>query len=143
VGVKVDAARSEDFPEVFILLGQLWPGRVLDEKAIHRVYLHNLDSEMKKYYVARGENGLVGFMTLHVITNLWAQGCLLQIEELVVNEAYRGQGVGRQMIDQALALGEERGCCTVEVTSAFHRAEAHRFYESCGFKKAAYHFIRE
>lgn len=141
--VRVVPARPEDFDEVLVLLGQLWPGRELNRENVHRVYLDNLASETQKYCVARSANTIVGFITLHIISNLWAQGCLLHIEELVVGEACRGRGIGRKLIEQALAVAEERGCRSVEVTSAFHRSWAHAFYEACGFEKKAYHFIRE
>jgi len=140
---KVLPARPEDFAAVLVLLGQLWPGREINREAIYKVYLDNLTSPFHKYYVAGNPGGVVGFISVHIITNLWAQGCLLQIEELVVHETLRGKGIGRLLVDQALALGEESGCRSVEVTSAIHRSGAHRFYESCGFKKMAYHFIRE
>lgn len=141
--VEVVSARPDDFAEVFMLLEELWPGRDLNKQAINRVYLNNLYSEMKEYYVARDADRIVGFITMHIVENLWAQGCLLQIEELVVSETCRGQGIGRKLVEQAFTLANERSCRSVEVTSAFHRSNAHLFYESCGFVKKAYHFIRE
>ncbi|MGE5389886.1 MAG: GNAT family N-acetyltransferase [Deltaproteobacteria bacterium] len=141
--VAIVPARSEHFEEVLVLLQQLWPGRLLDGEAIHNVYMGNLTSEVQAYYVALKGDRVVGFITLHIITNLWAQGCLMQIEELVVSESCRGQGIGRELINQALLVGNERGCRSVEVTSAFHRTQAHRFYEMNGFVKKAYHFIWE
>lgn len=141
--VMVVPAAPEHFEKVLTLLGQLWPGRELVREAIFKVYVDNLTSEVQKYYVACTGDEVVGFITLHIITNLWAQGCLLHIEELVVSEACRSQGIGRKLIDQAFTLGKERGCRSVEVTSAFHRGKAHHFYEACGFEKKAYHFIHE
>lgn len=141
--IQVVPAAPEDFAEVLGLLGQLWPGRELNQENLHRVYLTNLDSDVQKYYVARNENGVIGFITMHIITNLWAQGCLLHIEELVVSETCRGQGAGRKLIEQALMVAAEANCRSVEVTSAFHRNWAHAFYEACGFEKKAFHFIRE
>lgn len=139
----MESARPEDFAEVLVLLGQLWPGRELNRENLGRVYRANLSSDVQKYYVARNENGVIGFITMHIITNLWAQGCLLHIEELVVSESCRGQGVGRKLIEQALAVAAESNCRSVEVTSAFHRSRAHAFYATCGFEKKAFHFIRE
>lgn len=141
--VRVVPAAPEDFAEISVLLGQLWPGRELNQENLLRVYMTNLDSDVQKYYVARNENGVVGFITMHIITNLWAQGCLLHIEELVVSESCRELGVGRKLMEQALAVAAARNCRSVEVTSAFHRSWAHSFYETCGFEKKAFHFIRE
>lgn len=141
--VEVVSAGPDDFAEVFMMLEELWPGRELNQQAINRVYLNNLYSEVKEYYVARGADRIIGFITMHIVENLWAQGCLMQIEELVVSEKCRSQGIGRKLIEQAFTLAKERGCRSVEVTSAFHRSKAHLFYESCGFEKKAYHFIRE
>ncbi len=55
------------------------------------------------------------------------------IEDVVVDEAAAGQGVGgmltRAMIDRA----EELGCTTVDLTSRPSREAANRLYEREGF----------
>ena len=69
-------------------------------------------------------------------------GRRLEIDDLVTAADSRSQGHGATM----LAWLEERasafGCPTVTLNSAFHRIDAHRFYEREGYSKIAFHFSK-
>ena len=62
---------------------------------------------------------------------------LLNIHDLAVIPAYRRQGVGRLLLEQVAARGQELGCCklTLEVRADNHAAQ--RLYEAVGFDNAA------
>jgi ribosomal protein S18 acetylase RimI-like enzyme len=68
----------------------------------------------------------VGFSTL-------AARPLLNIHDLAILPEYRGQGVGRQLLQQVEHTARERGCCklTLEVREDNHRAQ--RLYHAVGF----------
>jgi GNAT superfamily N-acetyltransferase len=53
---------------------------------------------------------------------------------LVIDERYRGRGVGRSLLARVEAAARARGCLLMEVTSAAHRDAAHRFYEAAGYR---------
>lgn len=74
--------------------------------------------------------------------NLWQEGFLAHLDELVVNSAHRGCGLGSQLLEAMISLAKERGCVRVELDSAFHRTEAHAFYECRGFENRAYLFSK-
>lgn len=141
--VQIISARREDFAQVFALLAQLWPGRQLDREKIFRVYTQALDSKQQEYIIARIAESVVGFISMRMVNNLWAQGNLLEIEELVVDETYRGMQIGSRLLQKSIAIAEQNNCRTVEVTSHVSRTRAHNFYEMNGFKKLAFHFLRE
>ena len=84
----------------------------------------------------------VGLATLHVTRMLQHQRPVARVTALVVNAAARGRGIGRLLLDRAVALGRERGCGLVELTSATGRMEAHGFYEANGFGLSALRFHR-
>ena len=140
---EICAAAPDDFEEVLKLLKQLWPEKQLERESLLHVYMEALDSPQQKYIVGKAAQEVVGFISLRIIRNLWAQGNLLYIEELVVDEKYRNMKIGSSLIEQAIKFAEENRCKGIEVTSAFHRHDAHRFYEKCGFAKKAYHFLCE
>jgi GNAT superfamily N-acetyltransferase len=48
----------------------------------------------------------------------------------------------REDLQQLLSLAKQKGCRVIELDSAFHREEAHRFYEHLGFEKRAYLFTK-
>ncbi len=141
--VQIVTARREDFEQVFALLPQLWPGRQLDREKMLQVYMQALDSKQQEYVIARVADRVVGFISMRIVSNLWAQGNLLQIEELVVDEEYRSMQIGTQLLQKTIVIAEQRDCRTVEVTSHVKRTRAHNFYENNGFKKLAVHFVRE
>ena len=56
------------------------------------------------------------------------------IEDVVVDSAARGRGVGELMTKAAMALAAERGAQTIDLTSRPSREAARRLYERAGFK---------
>ena len=55
------------------------------------------------------------------------------IEGVRVAAAMRGSGIGRDMVNLAIALCRARGCGLVQLTTDKSRADAHRFYADLGF----------
>lgn len=55
------------------------------------------------------------------------------IENIVVDEACRGAGIGRQLLRDAEARCAEVGCSKVMLMSAAGRTQAHRLFERQGF----------
>jgi len=55
------------------------------------------------------------------------------IDELVVSQEFRGQGIGRLLVDAALNRLRDLGCCDVEVSTERSNLQAHEFYRKCGF----------
>jgi ribosomal protein S18 acetylase RimI-like enzyme len=83
--------------------------------------------------VARTDDGsIVGSLTL-VIFRI-PTGMRAWIEDVVVDEAGRGQGVGEQLNRFALDLARTEGCKTVDLTSRPSREAANRLYQRIGFE---------
>jgi ribosomal protein S18 acetylase RimI-like enzyme len=55
------------------------------------------------------------------------------IEDVVVDEAARGAGVGAALNQAALRVAGERGARTVDLTSRPSREAANRLYQRLGF----------
>jgi ribosomal protein S18 acetylase RimI-like enzyme len=55
------------------------------------------------------------------------------IEDVVVDEATRGQGVGAALTDAAILLADQHGARTVDLTSRPSREAANRLYQRLGF----------
>jgi ribosomal protein S18 acetylase RimI-like enzyme len=87
-------------------------------------------------------NRVVGLGSLTVKDNLWQEGKIAYIEEIVVHEDLRGKGIGTQLLEQLVRSAKEAGCRRVELDSAFHRKEAHGFYERHGFENRAFLFSK-
>lgn len=83
-------------------------------------------------FVARGDDGtIVGTLTL--CTFRIPTGIRAWIEDVVVDEAARGQRVGEALTLAGVAEAERRGAKTVDLTSRPSRAAANRLYQRLGF----------
>jgi ribosomal protein S18 acetylase RimI-like enzyme len=83
--------------------------------------------------VARDGETAIGMLTLVVYR---APGGLRGvIEDVVVDEAARGRGVGEALMREALALAEVAGVESVALTSRPDREAANRLYRRVGFEQ--------
>jgi ribosomal protein S18 acetylase RimI-like enzyme len=57
------------------------------------------------------------------------------IEDVVVDSAARGKGVGEALSREAVRLAGERGAVMVDLTSLPVREAANRLYQRIGFRK--------
>ena len=79
---------------------------------------------------------MVGSYALLVMHNLAHRGTpSAVVEDVVVDQRCRSQGVGRQMMDHAMAQAREAGCYKLALSSNLKRTRAHAFYESLGFQR--------
>src|SRR4051795_82683 len=83
-------------------------------------------------YLARVDGRIAGSLTLafyRIPTGLRAW-----IEDVVVDAAARGHGVGAALNRWAIDIAAQQGARTVDLTSRPSRAEANRLYQRLGFK---------
>jgi ribosomal protein S18 acetylase RimI-like enzyme len=83
--------------------------------------------------VAKDGDRVVGTLTLAVYPA--PTGVRAWIEDVVVDEAARGHGVGQALTREALRLAGELGARTVDLTSRPEREAANRMYEKAGFRR--------
>ncbi|MDE0604902.1 MAG: GNAT family N-acetyltransferase [bacterium] len=89
-------------------------------------------SDATRLLVARSDRVIVGSLTL-VLVRI-PTGLRAIIEDVVVDEQVRGQGVGRALNEAALELARDAGAVTVDLTSRPSREAANRLYLSLGFE---------
>lgn len=58
------------------------------------------------------------------------------VESVRVDEKYRGQGIGRELMKWAIERAKQENCISMQLTTNAERTEAHRFYENLGFTKS-------
>lgn len=83
--------------------------------------------------LARSGPTIVGTLTL--VTFPLPTGLRARIEDVVVDEQARGQGVGAALTHAALARAQKDGAKTVDLTSRPSRTAANRLYQSLGFER--------
>lgn len=89
-------------------------------------------SDATRLLVARSDGDIVGSLTL-VLVRI-PTGLRAIIEDVVVDEQSRGQGVGRALNEAALEEARAAGAVTVDLTSRSSREAANRLYLRLGFE---------
>jgi GNAT superfamily N-acetyltransferase len=62
------------------------------------------------------------------------------LEDVFVEEKYRGRGIGKELVKRVIEKARELGCYKLIATSRFERENVHQLYENLGFKKWGYEF---
>ncbi len=83
-------------------------------------------------YVADFEGQVGGWIQATYCHRLEA-GSFVEITGLVVDEGWRGKGVGKALIEEVVTWTKFIGCSSLRVRSNVIRKEAHLFYENLGY----------
>jgi ribosomal protein S18 acetylase RimI-like enzyme len=133
VAVRVAEATDVD-DDLVDAFGRLIPQLSRSNPPPTRAELEQIvDSEASHLLIARDDDGaIVGSLTLAVFRI--PTGVRAWIEDVVVDESARGQGVGEALNREALSVAAEAGARTVDLTSRPSREAANRLYQRLGFR---------
>jgi GNAT superfamily N-acetyltransferase len=94
-----------------------------------------IDKDERQYLaVAEVDGEVVGTLQLTFIPGLSrVGGTRALIEAVRIRSDQRGAGLGRQLVEWAVARARSAGAIMVQLTSDASRVDAHRFYENLGF----------
>lgn len=122
--------KFSDSTAVRALTAQL--GYPLSEKEIERNISVVIESKSHTAFVAEHNEKVIGWIGVsQAIMIEFNPFC--EINGLVIEENYRGQGVGKLLIEQAKRWARERGNATLRVRCNVKRKHAHEFYQRLGF----------
>lgn len=77
------------------------------------------------------EDVVVGMVTVSVCDLATGRrGC---VDDVVIDQAYRGRGFGAMLVAQIVEFAKEMGCDKVFLTSSEARVAANGLYTKCGF----------
>ena len=113
------------------LLAQL--GYDLEEAEVRRRYEAVSKATDHALLVAGQDGAVIGWLHLYVRPALDKPPEVV-VQALVVDEAARGTGVGRNLMETAELWAAERGFTSVALTSHIARSEAHTFYQRLGYR---------
>ena len=65
------------------------------------------------------------------------------MEDVLVEESFRGQGYGEKIVAAIIEEARKQGCYKLICTSRFSNEHAHHLYEKLGFKKQGNGFRME
>jgi GNAT superfamily N-acetyltransferase len=136
--VEIRVATKADLPAILQLYAQpgLDDGKVLPIADAEHVFERMSRYPDYKVYVASRAGHIVGTFAMAIMDNLAHMGApSALIEDVVVDQAEQGTGVGKEMMRHAIGLASERGCYKAALSSNLKRERAHAFYDSLGFER--------
>jgi ribosomal protein S18 acetylase RimI-like enzyme len=131
IGVEILTDATDEVVEAF---GRLLPQLSSSAKPLDAAAIATLASSPEvTVLLARSDGRIAGSLSL-VIFRI-PTGLRAWIEDVVVDGAARGQGIGSVLTREAIRLAREAGVRTVDLSTRPSRVAAGRLYEREGFKQ--------
>lgn len=110
--IDIRVAKKQDCPRLLELVNEL----ALFERAPEEVTVTLQEFEdagfgakpVWKAYVAEVDGVVVAMALYYIRYSTW-KGCRLFLEDLIVTEEYRGQGIGKSLFDRIIVEAKEKG----------------------------------
>lgn len=140
-------AREEDVPAMAGLLSELF--------SLEKDFRPDLDRQMRglrlllkqpqlgRLFVASTDDGVVGMVSLLFTVSTAEGGPAAILEDMIVASAYRGQGIGRRLVEHVLDRAAKLGNTRVTLLADRHNEAALGFYRTLGFADSNMQVIRK
>lgn len=144
--IKIRPACSLDIPE----LQRLWKELIDDHKASndffsrsahgHQFYANFISKQLTQksamIFVAEIPQSLVGYIHLEISDyhQVYVKNEFGFIHELVVTQAYRFQGIGKQLYNTAMQWFKKHKITRIELDVAASNPKAKQFWQALGFE---------
>jgi ribosomal protein S18 acetylase RimI-like enzyme len=139
VTITIRPAVESDLLALLSLYAELHPDDpVLPAARARQLWREIAAQPGRRVLLATLDDAVVGTVDCAVLANLTRGGrAFMLVENVVVASTARRRGVGRRLLAAAVAVARSDGCYKVQLLSRSDRAEAHAFYEQCGFRAQA------
>ena len=141
--IEIRPATRNDLSAILALMVDIeTDDQVLDLPAAEAIFERMQSYPNYIIYVTVAEGKVIGTFSLLIMDNLAHLGAPSGIvEDVVVHSSWRGQGIGKQMMQFAMQQCQKAGCYKMALSSNLIREQAHRFYDQLGFQRHGYSFI--
>ena len=94
-------------------------------------------------FLAETNHTVIGLVGAYLTLGLELDGPYGRLGGLVVDEGWRGQGIGKRLLGAVEGWLKRRGASLLLITSGLHRAEAHGFYRHLGYEETGLRFAKK
>lgn len=131
----------EDMKSVFDLSNQL-EHSTLDFDSFKPCFYEIISLNNHVIYGARIDK-IVGYIHLRSEKQLHHASIVVEVLELIIDESYRSQKIGKKLLDFAISYAKSIGATHIELTTNVIRERAHLFYLREGFNQTSLKFVKE
>lgn len=130
--IKIEEIVEEDFETLIELFRELAVFENLPEKMINSVERMKTEKDFFRGFTIKDENNLIlGYVTFFFAYYTWV-GKSLYMDDLYIREAYRGKGLGTQLIKKVISFAKETNCQKLRWQVSNWNKSAIKFYKSLG-----------
>ena len=90
--------------------------------------------------IAKVDGVNAGRAYVYIMTNDLHSEPFAFVEDVFVEEEYRGKGVSKPIMEKIKEIAKEKGCYKIIANSRFSNEFVHEYYEKLGYKKTSYSF---
>lgn len=138
--VAIRDATAADADAIGSMIAELGYGVTAEDISAR---LKQVESTGEAVLVADLDGRAIGCLSTSTMIVLHRPAPVGRISMMVVDERYRGRGIGAVMVKAAERLLASKGCQLVEVTSNNRRIDAHRFWEANGYERTSTRFAKD
>jgi GNAT superfamily N-acetyltransferase len=137
--IRIENASIADIPNLVILLNELFSieqdFQANEARQIAGLTLLLQSPQHAVIKVARNSNGLaIGMVSAQLVISS-AQGTpSAWIEDMIISQAYRAQGLGRLLLDSALDWAKQKGATRAQLLVDLDNEPALDYYEHLGWQ---------
>ena len=126
--LSVKESRIHTLAQINVLLRELSP----EAASVSWQDVYEVVQNGRFFLVSNDEQRIVAMGLLATVRKLTGWEC--RIEELVVLESFRGQGIARQLVQAMIVEARTMNASHIELTSKPEREAANQFYLKTGFR---------
>lgn len=128
-------ATLQDLPQLTKLFDQyrIFYHKDSDIPAAENFLKERIENKDSEIFVAENESKLVGFVQLYPLFSSTRMKRYWLLNDLFVNENYRGKGFSKQLIDEAKELAKSTNSAGILLETGKSNDIGNQLYPACGF----------
>ena len=134
--ISIRQATRLDVAQMVLLLQQLFNIErdfIPNPEAQHRGLELLLESPRARLFLAEQAGRIVGMLTVQIVISTAEGGLVGWVEDVVVHEAHRGQGVGEALLDHLQQWSVRKGLSRLQLLADRSNVRALDFYQRNGW----------
>lgn len=134
--IELRAATLDDYHELFGLASQLATSYAVNHEHFAQAYQAIVVDPNVDLIVAASNSKIIGYVLAFHHLTFYANGMVSWVEEIFVQEAYRRQNIGNQLMQEVETRAHQRGSKLVALATR----RAGHFYQAIGYEDSATYY---